>query len=104
MNEPLQSLDNKSLTILELKRLLFELKDKRPDICIRYRLIGEMWQENFTKIFSVVDNRLFVEDSRRGLIIHVQNIASIIQFEIDHSFQNFQAHNHYDIVLDPHPL
>lgn len=100
MNEPLQTLDNKSLTILELKRLLFELKDKRPDICIRYRLIGEMWQENFTKIFTIVENRLFVEDARKGLIIHIQNLANIIQFEIDHSFQNFQAHNHYEIVLD----
>lgn len=100
MNEPLKTLDNKSLTVLELKRLLFELKDKRPDICLRYRLIGEMWQENFMKIISIVDNRLFVEDPRMGFIIHIQNIASIMQFEIDYAFQNFQPHYHYDIVLD----
>jgi hypothetical protein len=100
MCAPLKRLDNKSLTVLELKRLLFDLKDQRPDICIRYRLMGEMWRENFTKIVTIADDRLFVEDLRMGFIIHIQNMANIMQFEIDHSFQNFQAHYHYDIVLD----
>jgi hypothetical protein len=100
MEMQLMDIAKKSLTILEFKRLLIELKEKRPDICIRYRLIGEMWMDNFTKIRSVVGNSLFVEYERIGMTIHVQNIGNVIQFEIDQNFQQYVAHFHYEVVLD----
>jgi hypothetical protein len=89
-----------SLTILELKRLLFELKEKRPDICIRYRLMGELWKKNFMRITSIVENSLVVEDEQARIILGVPNIANIIQLELDNTFQHYQAHFHYDVVLD----
>lgn len=100
MEKPAMEVTKKSLTILELRRLLIELKEKRPDICIRYRLIGEMWMDNFTKIRSVIGNSLFVEYERIGMMIHVPNIGNIIQFEIDQNFQQYAAHFHYEVVLD----
>jgi hypothetical protein len=100
MEISLMEVRKKSLTVLELKRLLIELKEKRPDICIRYRLIGEMWMDNFTSIRSVVGNSMFVNYERIGMSIHIPNIGNIIQFEIDHTFQQYEAHFHYDVVLD----
>lgn len=90
----------KSLSVLELKRVLVEIQEQRPDICIRYRLIGEMWRPNFMKIISVVEKGIFIKDEIAYQLIHLQNLENIMQFEIDHNFQNFEAHFHYDITLD----
>jgi hypothetical protein len=93
-------LKKRSLTVLELQRVLIEIQEQRPDICIRYRLIGEMWKTNFIKIISVVEKGIFLKDEQAYQLIHLQNIENIMQFEIDHNFQNFEAHFHYDITLD----
>jgi hypothetical protein len=100
MENDLMVSKKKSLTVLELKRLLFELKEKRSDICIRYRLMGDMWKKNFTRIKSTVENSLVVEDEQARIILGVPNIANIIQFELDHTFQQYEAHFHYEVILD----
>ena len=89
----------KEVSALELKRLLYELKDKRPDVCVRFRLIGEMWNESFMRVFVVQDDaELFFNDTNR-MITRVSKMSNIMQFEVDHNFQNYQAHYHYDVVL-----
>jgi hypothetical protein len=100
MEKSLMEIRKKSLTVLELKRLLIELKEKRPDICIRYRLIGEMWIDNFASIRSIIGNSMFVSYEQFGMSIHIPNIGNIMQVEIDQTFQQYEAHFHYDIVLD----
>jgi hypothetical protein len=94
------NLKKKSLSVLELKRLLVEIQEQRPDIYIRYRLLGEMWRPNFMKIISVIERGIFLKDEQAYQLIHLQNLANIMQFEIDHNFQNFEAHFHYDITLE----
>lgn len=87
------------VSALELKRLLNELKDRRPDVCVRFRLIGEMWSESFLRVFVVYDDGvLFFNDNNR-MITRVSKMENIMQFEIDNNFQNYQAHNHYEVVL-----
>jgi hypothetical protein len=100
MESELMVSNKKSLTVPELKRLLLELKEKRPDICIRYRLMGDMWKKNFTRIISIKENSLVVEDEQARMILGVPNIANIIQFELDNTFQQYHAHFHYDVILD----
>jgi hypothetical protein len=82
---------------LELKRLLHELKDQRPDICIRFRLIGEMWQPTFFRVVALTDNGVALFDSLSNEIAMIKDLREVVQFEIDGKYQNFHPHDHYDI-------
>jgi hypothetical protein len=81
----------------ELKCLLVELHDKRPDICMRYRFIGEMWQPNFLRIMRVYEKGAALHDEITNRLTFIRDLASIMQFEIDAKFQNFQPHFHYEV-------
>lgn len=96
----MRSKTKKALTILELKRLLIEIQEQRPDICVRYRLMGEMWKPHFFRIILITDTGGFFRDESNDRLMHISTLDKIIQFEIDHSFQQFQPHFHYDIVID----
>jgi hypothetical protein len=85
------------LPFLELKRLVHELADLRPDISFRYRLMGEMWQMNFLTILQVTEKgAVLVEEPTRKLFI-IPDLTSIMQFELDQAFRQFIAHNHYTV-------
>ena len=86
------------ISTLELKRLLFDLKDKRPDVCIRFRLLGEMWAENFMRVIMVTEKGAIFNDESINEFVNVSDVANIMQFEIDNRFQNFQPHYHYEVV------
>lgn len=88
------------VSAVELKRLLHEIHDLRPDICIRLRLLGQMWQPNFWRVFVVTETGavLFNEQTSKAEIIG--NFAEVVQFEIDSRFQNFQPHNHYTVQMN----
>jgi hypothetical protein len=81
----------------ELKCLLTELHDKRPDICMRYRLIGEMWQPNFLRIMRVYEKGAALHDEISNRLTFIRDLASVMQFEIDARFQNFHPHFHYEV-------
>ena len=82
------------ISVLEISRLLIELKDERPDICVRVRLIGN----NFCRLINVTETQVVLNDESKNKLMFLP-INEIMQFEIDRSFQNFQAHNHYDVVI-----
>jgi hypothetical protein len=92
----------KEVSPLELKRLLFEINEKRPDVCVRFRLIGEMWTRHFMRIVVVYDGGVLFYDDATRMITRVARLENIMQFEIDNNFQNYQPHYHYDVVLDDH--
>jgi hypothetical protein len=90
---------NKTLvSVLELKRLLVELRDKRPDICFRYRIVGEMWKGNFMRILQVNENGIALNDELGNKLVFIADLALIMQFEIDAKFQMFEPHCHYDVL------
>jgi len=91
----------KALTVLELKRLFIEIQEQRPDICVRYRLMGEMWKSHFFTIVLITETGGFFRDESNDRLMHISTLDKIIQFEIDHGFQHYQPHFHYDIVMDP---
>ena len=93
---------NKSLiSVLELKRLLIDLKEKRPDICIRYRLLGEMWVMNSMRVIHVTENGALLNDEQNNRLINLVDLSSVMQFEIDAPFQGFQPHFHYNVKPMP---
>lgn len=89
--------DNIKISVLKLRGLLFELKDLRPDICIRFRLIGVMWQTNHLRIFKITEKGLALHDENANKLIILNDLQNVIQFEIDHSFQQYQPHFHYSV-------
>jgi hypothetical protein len=88
-----------SMSSLQLKQLLINIKDHAPQTCIRYRLEGEMWLQQFVKVIMVNDHRVFVLDEAQDRLLSVP-ISPIIQIELDHTFRQYQPHNHYDVMLE----
>jgi hypothetical protein len=85
------------ISVLELKRLLVDLKQKRPDICFRYRLLGEMWMTNAMRVISVTEKGVLLNDEPNNKLLSVSDLSLIMQFEIDAPFQGFQPHFHYHV-------
>jgi hypothetical protein len=93
MKEP-----KKKVAVLAFKRLLIELKEHRPDICVRYRLIGQMWAENFLRVIQLTEHGVLLNDETSGRFVTISDLSHIMQFEIDNSFQMYEPHFHYDVV------
>src|SRR5215218_1557979 len=83
-----------SVSTLELKRLLFDLKEKRPDICVRYRVLGKFWMDNFMHVMSVGDRDVTFFDPTATRSHELTDLADVVQFELDKKFQKFQPHFH----------
>lgn len=89
---------NKTLiSMLELKRLMVDLSEKRPDICIRFRLLGELWSMTFLRVMRVAAKGAVLLDESHGLV-SVSDLNFIMQFEIDKPFQGFQPYYHYEVT------
>lgn len=88
---------NDAVPVLALKRLLYDLKDGRPDICVRFRLIGEMWQTNHSRIIQLTEKGVALNDEISNKLIFVRDLAHVMQFELDHAFQQYQPHFHYSV-------
>ena len=85
------------ISVLELKQLLIELRDKRNTICFRYRLLGEMWKQNFMRIVDVTEKCVVLTDETANKLIFL-DLSLVMQFEIDAAFQNYQPHFHYEVT------
>ena len=88
----------KKIAVLELRRLLVELKEHRPDICVRYRIIGQMWAQNFLRVVHVTDEGVLLNDETSNKLITIPNLSQVIQFELDKAFQSYQPYFHYEVA------
>jgi hypothetical protein len=91
--------ERKEVSVLELKKLLVDLMEKRPDICIRIRQQGAMWQTSFTRVLTVKESGTILFSESLNRFYRITNLRTIIQFEIDHGFQIYKPHFHYDVIL-----
>src|SRR5688572_30484827 len=91
---------DKAISITELKRLIHELHDKQAYTGIRFRFLGEMWQQRFLMIFNVYDDQTILFDETTKRLLRLTDLSSIVQFEVDHNFQQYLAHFHYNVSLD----
>ena len=90
-------IETAEITVLELRRLLIELRDKRPDICIRFRLLGEMWFVHFMRIILIAGKGVILNNEVSNKLVRVTDLSNVIQFEIDHRFQNYRPYYHYTV-------
>jgi hypothetical protein len=85
------------ISVEDFQTLLNDLKLMRPDICIRYRMLGELWSSNFVSVISVIDKAVLLRDETRNALISITDISSIMQFEIDKPFIGYQPYFHYEV-------
>lgn len=85
------------ICVLEVRRLLYDIYDRRPDICFRYRLLGEMWAICFMRVIKVTDRGVMLRVENEGTLVPISDLSNVMQFELDHSFLGFQAHYHYEV-------
>jgi hypothetical protein len=89
------------ISVVELKRLLVSLKEKRPDVLVRYRLLGEMWTQSFRPIVFVSERGAIFLDVESNKLILISDLSNIMQFEIDERFQGYQPYFHYEVKPSP---
>lgn len=85
------------IPILEFKKLLHQLNDLRPDIRIRVRLMGEMWQTHHHRVLQVTEKGVALHDDATKRLVMIADLGQVMQFEIDQSFQQFEPHFHYSV-------
>lgn len=88
-------MQEEQIQVLELRRLLYELKDQRPDICVRFRLIGEMWQPNFGRVIKLTEQGAVLLNEHDNQAVSILDLREIVQFELDARYQNYHPHYHY---------
>lgn len=86
-----------TISLVELKRLLYALKDSNSGILIRLRMLGQMWQPNFSRIFLITDNGAVMIDHTTKKTEIVHNLNQVVQFELETGFQAYQPFYHYNI-------
>jgi hypothetical protein len=90
--------DEKNIEVLQLKRLLLELREHRPDICFRYRLMGRMWTNNFLRVIKLTEKGVLLNDEPSNKFVSLADLSQVIQFEIDKSFQTYEPYFHYNVM------
>ena len=50
-------------------------------------------------IAAVYDDGVLLHSESDGRLLNIGKLSNIMQFEIDHAFQNFMPHNHYDVKV-----
>src|SRR3546814_897866 len=89
---------NKTLiSVLELRRLMVDLLDKRPDICIRFRLLGELLHVYFIRVMRVTEKGVLLLDENDNMV-SISDLNFVMQFEIEKPFQGFQPYYHYEVT------
>ena len=85
------------ISVIEFKRLLIDIRQCRPDICVRFRLLGEMWAVQFMAVLAVSDKgAIFTIDGNNSIVV-VSDLTNIMQFEIDKPFRGYQPYFHYEV-------
>ena len=88
-----------AVNVLELKRLLVELAEHKIDVCIRLRLLGDVWQLNHSKVLRVTDNSVALLDEFTNKLLFIQDLNNVMQFELDGQFQHYKPNYHYTVKL-----
>ena len=85
------------LNIAQLKSLLATIADNKLNICVRFRMVGEMWQPNFMRVLKLTEEGVLLNDPIKNKLITVRDLRQVIQVELDSQFQYYQPHFHYEV-------
>lgn len=96
VNEAISQMNRSNFSALELKQYLIDIKEHAPQVCVRFRLLGEMWQTYMLRVVAVTENRVLVNDEYKNKLISI-DLNTVMQFEIDNKFKFLQPHFHYEV-------
>lgn len=85
-------------TTKEIRWLLVEMKDSKPEIRVKFRLSTGGWQPAFYKLTHVDEMNVVYIDERRNQMRSVP-LSDIAQFTIDKMFRKMQPYVFYDVLL-----
>ena len=103
-NTKLEPTVRRIVTTTELKALFADIVARPSGICVRTRLLGEMWHPNFMHLLMVTKSGVIIlNDEALRKAVTILRIEDIIQFEIDRKFQIYEPHFHYDVKVDSQP-
>jgi len=71
------------ISTIELKKLLYEIRDRRPNVCVRLRRIGHMWAVNFMQVIDINEKGCVLYDEMIEEFVHIQDLSEVMQFELD---------------------
>jgi hypothetical protein len=86
--------------VLRFRQLLVALLEHRPDICVRHRLMGKMWETHFMRVIKLTEHGVLLNDETSNKFIHVSDLSQVIQFELDKPFQSYKPYYHYGVVVN----
>jgi hypothetical protein len=86
------------ISVAELRRLLYSLRDHKVNVCIRFRKLGEMWKSNFMQVVDLNERGAIFNDLSISEFIFVMDLDEVMQFELDGRFQNYEPFNHYEVT------
>jgi hypothetical protein len=86
-----------NVSILQIRRLLQELKNLRSNVLCRPRLIAELWQPAFLQITKLTELGVVFRNPSTGQLMEVRDLNNIMQFELDSPFQHYLPHFHYTL-------
>ena len=65
--------------------MLVTISETRGTIRFRYRIVGEMWYQNFVRVLKVTEQGIILNDEIKNRLYSLPDLSSIIQFELDGS-------------------
>jgi len=83
---------------IELRKLLYEIRDRKPNVCVRFRRIGHMWERDFMQVVDLGDKGVAFYSESIEEFVHVTDLSEIMQFELDVRYMNYEPHFHYEVV------
>lgn len=92
------NLENCKVSVPELRQLLCDVKVLRPDIGVRLRLLGDLWQQYYFLILRIGENDLTLKEEHSDRSIHIPDFNLIVQFELSNTFKQYQPHFHYSVA------
>jgi hypothetical protein len=84
-------------TTIQLKALLQELVDHQPNVCVRLRLLGQMWMPNFMRPVRMLGKGIILFDETIMEYKVVQELRDVMQFELDSPYKEAQPFFHYEV-------
>lgn len=89
---------SKAVSVLEVRKLLYDLRDNHVGVSVRFRRLGEMWKPNFMTIVDLNDRGAIFSDATTTDFVFVTDLVEIMQFELDNRFQAYEPFYHYEVT------
>jgi hypothetical protein len=89
------------VSVNELRRLIISIVEGRFEICIRFRLIGQLWHPNFLRIVKLTEGSgVLFHDETQNKLFSLSDLGKIVQFELDSSLYAFEPNCHYQVTTN----